>query len=450
MQKVKKEYSLFTAVSMIIGIVIGSGIFFKADDILTYTGGNVFLGILVFIIAAISIVFGSLTVCQLALRTNEAGGVITYMEQSWSKSLSGSFGWFYSIIYMPTLVVVVSWVAGIYICQLFGINSTLNTQCLIGFIAMVVIFAINIYAKKLGDILQISSTVLKLIPLVFLAFAGIMLGRPANVTSTAIVANSSSFGFIAAIVPIAFAFDGWIISTSIAHEVKDAKRTLPLALAISPIIILCLYSAYLIGISALLGPSYILSHADSHLYDAANMLLGTVGANIILTFVVISVLGTVNGVVIGIMRMPYSLACRSYFPQSEKVAKIDEKLDIPVHSAVISLIICTVWYVVHYFVMFFDLGFDISEIAIVMNYVFFIALYIAVMKLYKKGEISGKCKGLVFPILATIGSLIIFFGSIINVSGEGGSIINIQVAIFMLISLCIILASKKYCAKQDK
>lgn len=76
-----QKYGFFTAVTMITGIVIGSGIFFKSDNILEYTNGNVTLGILVFVIAAFAIIFGSLTISQLARRTDKPGGLITYVEE---------------------------------------------------------------------------------------------------------------------------------------------------------------------------------------------------------------------------------------------------------------------------------------------------------------------------------------------------------------------------------
>ena len=79
--KQQEHYGLFTATAMIIGIVIGSGIFFKSDDVLTYTGGNVGLGVLVFIIGAFSIIFGSLTLTELSVRTKSSGGIISYYEE---------------------------------------------------------------------------------------------------------------------------------------------------------------------------------------------------------------------------------------------------------------------------------------------------------------------------------------------------------------------------------
>ena len=81
METQKREYSLFTAVAMIVGIVIGSGIFFKSDDMLAYTGGNVGLAVLIFCIASFTIIFGSLCFSQLAARTDKPGGPITYYNE---------------------------------------------------------------------------------------------------------------------------------------------------------------------------------------------------------------------------------------------------------------------------------------------------------------------------------------------------------------------------------
>ena len=84
----KNEYGLFTAIAMIEGIVIGSGIFFKSDNILVATGGSVALGVLVFCIAAIAIILGSLTITQLASRSSKEGGLIAYAEEHYNKSTS--------------------------------------------------------------------------------------------------------------------------------------------------------------------------------------------------------------------------------------------------------------------------------------------------------------------------------------------------------------------------
>lgn len=446
-----KQYNIFSAISMIIGIVIGSGIFFKIDDVLKFTGGSVLLGVLVFVISAISIVFGSLSIAQLAFLTDKSGGVITYMEQTWSKAFSGSFGFFHTLIYYPTLIVVISWVSGIYFPMLIGTKSTLEMQCILGVVAITILFITNVYAKRIGDYIQISSTIIKIIPLILIAFSGIFFGKLQNITIEPIINNTPKFAFISAIVPIAFSFDGWIVSTSISHEVKNAKKTLPIALVISPLFILIVYSLYLIGISAILGADLIMELGDEYVYVASTILWGEVGAKLILTFVLISVLGAVNGMIIGLIRMPYALAERGIFPFEKEISKIDKELNTPVNSAKIAYLICIIWYCIHYFVRKYDIlaGSDVSEIAIVVSYVFYIALYIAVIKLYKKGVIKGAIKGVVCPLLALIGSVVIFLGSIIDATSKN-SYINIKTVIFMIISLVIIKISYNYCKIKGK
>ena len=124
----EKDYGLFTTIAMIVGVVIGSGIFFKSDNILIATNGSIALGVLVFCIAAIAIIFGSLTISELAARNSEAGGLIAYAEQSYNKSIACAFGWFQTFLYFPTLIAVVAYVAGIYICLLFGVEWFIRTS----------------------------------------------------------------------------------------------------------------------------------------------------------------------------------------------------------------------------------------------------------------------------------------------------------------------------------
>lgn len=445
-KEIKQQYNIATALCMIIGIVIGSGIFFKSDDILNYTGGNVMLGILVFVVAAIAIIFGGLSIAQLAARTDKAGGVITYMEDAWSKPLSGALGWFHTLVYYPTLIVIVSWVAGVYICLLFGIDATFRLECMIGVLITFLTFLLNLYAAKIGNIVQISTTIIKLIPLILIAVLGLCMGESSNITSSAVIEGASSMGFIAAIVPIAFAFDGWIIATSMSHEIKNGKKNVPLALIAAPVFIVIVYSLYLAGISAVVGPDQVVALGNAHVDVAANALFGPLGAKFVLTTVVISVIGTVNGLVMGAIRMPYSLAVRNMCPNAIKVSRIDDLLDVPYESGKVSLKIVAVWYVIHYFVMKYELlmGSDVSELAIVMNYVCYIALYVAVIRLYKAGEIKNVFTGIINPVMAIVGSCIIFAGSAIAITDQGVGI-NYKALLFMAMSVGILVAAYKYC-----
>ncbi len=134
MEQNNKRYGLFTAIAMIIGICIGSGIFFKSDNVLVATGGSVALGAFVFALSAIAIVFGGLAMGQLASLTDKPGGIFTYFEQFASPRWACAFGWFQVFVYYPAITIVVSWVVGIYGSILFNIQASLEEQILIGLV----------------------------------------------------------------------------------------------------------------------------------------------------------------------------------------------------------------------------------------------------------------------------------------------------------------------------
>lgn len=412
----KRRYGLFTAITMIIGIVIGSGIFFKADNVLSYTNGNVLLGIIIFCVAAIAIIFGSLTISQLATRTDKPGGVIAYTEEFVGIGASCAFGWFQTFLYLPTLAAVVAWVSGIYISQLFGLTITLERTTLIGVMCLTILFIINTLSAQAGGYFQNSSMIIKMIPLLIIAIVGLSFGNTTELIAEDVVGfgqAKAAGGWLAAFAPIAFSFDGWIIATTICNEIRNSKRNLPLALTISPLLILLAYVMYFVGITALLGPETVLEQGDGSAFLAATKLFGNIGAKFILIFVVISVLGTVNGITLGFIRMPYSLAIRNMLPGSEILKKENKRLaGMPLNSAIFAYALSMFWMGIHYITQKLGMKGDVSEIAIGVSYLNFIVLYFAVMRLAKQGQIKGVVKGYVIPILACIGSLVIISGSV--------------------------------------
>ena len=78
--QLEKRYGLFTAICMVVGIVIGSGVFFKAQDILKYTGGNMLLGILAWLIGGVVMVICAFNFANFATKYLKVNGVVDYAE----------------------------------------------------------------------------------------------------------------------------------------------------------------------------------------------------------------------------------------------------------------------------------------------------------------------------------------------------------------------------------
>ena len=404
------QYGLSTAIAMIVGIVIGSGIFFKSDNILIATGGNVPLGIVLFILAALGIVFGSLTIAQLAGTTEATGGVIAYFEEAWGPQVAAAFGWFQVFIYFPTLTAVIGWVLGTYISDFFHLGSSLLQQCLLGALLIVLLFLLNITAARLGGLLQNASALIKLLPLVLVAAAGLIFGD-STVLSAPLAHPAASSGWLSAVGPVAFSFDGWIIATAISHEIKNAKRNLPLALVCAPLVILVVYIAYFLGICALLGPQTIMNLGDSHVALAAHEVFGPLGGKLIMVFIIISVLGTLNGIILGSIRLPHALAQRHMLPASRCFCQLNDHFGTPLYSAWLALALALLWLLLHFITQSgaFLPNSDISETFIIISYVLYMALYGKVIAHWRLKRQSSLFFGLIAPILAIIGSLFILY-----------------------------------------
>ena len=412
----KKRYGLITSITMITGIVIGSGIFFKSDDVLRYTNGNMLLGIVVFAIAAIAIIFGSLTISQLAARIDTPGGIIGYMETFVNRRMAGAAGWFQMFLYFAPIIAVVAWVTGLYMCQLFHIEATTKNSSMIAVIALLVIFGMNAISAALGGTFQNIAMIIKIIPLVIFAITGILWGNPMEIAQNdfnTISHTAISSSWIAAFAPIAFSYDGWSVATTICHEIKNSKKNLPLAMIIAPIVVLACYLLYFVGITSLVGVNAVIEQGNDSVYTAANQIFGGVGAKLILIFVIISVLGTLNGLVLAFIQLPYSLAIRKMLPCSNILTKQSKHFGhMPVYSALIAFGLCLFWVLINYITQVNAIPGDVSEVPVCLSYVLFAVLYITVMKLRKQGEIKGNMMGYIVPGFAILGSIIIVGGTI--------------------------------------
>ena len=335
-QEKTRRFGLLMSIAMIVGIVIGSGIFFKADDILIQTNGNVLMGCLVLLFGAIGIIFGGITISEWAKLTDDAGGLIVYAEKAFGRVFAFLLGWFQSTVYFPALVAIVAFVASNYTVALFPqLNVSGSGVWLVSLIYLLLIYIMNIMSSKLSEFFQTSSMFIKLIPLFLIAIFGLIFGDPSGLSSHAITlpVMMSSTG---AIVAVAFSYDGWAIAPAIGHEIKNSKRNLPIALIISPLITLIVYVSYFVGISLLIGPKEIMQMGDLAFAAAAEKLFGPVGQKLMLITVIISVLGTLNGLVVANIRAPYFLALRKELPYRKKISHLHPSFNFSLFSVMLS------------------------------------------------------------------------------------------------------------------
>lgn len=417
MENQKRTYGLVTAIAMIIGIVIGSGIYFKVDDILTFTGGNLTLGLLVLTIGASNIIFGSLSLTELANKDTRSGGVIAYIEHYMSPTIAAGFGWFQAFVLMPSVVAIVAWVSALYTGILFNWNLSFEQQILLGAAYILLFSAINLYSRKLGAIVQSLSTFVKLLPLFVIAIAGLFWTEPLPSIPdgfSEVTINPTTFGWLAALLPLSFAYEGWVYVTSLAPEFKHPERDLKRALVLGPIIILITYLAFFYGMTRILGAPFILATGDKAITFALTTLFGERVGNAAMVVVIISIMGVLNGMILAGFRLPQALSEKKML-RSKHLEKIDPRFQLSIGSSLLYMGVSLFWLAAHWITQVTGIlqGTDISEIAIVFNYICYIALYVLVIHLYKRGTIQSKFTGLIAPIIATLGSSLVVVGSLL-------------------------------------
>ena len=268
----------------------------------------------------------------------------------------------------------------------------------------------NALSPKLSGKFQVSATVIKLIPIVLLAIVGTTIGTfngvlPQNFVTTVSdpVGGSTGSGLFAAIVATVFAYEGWIVATSINAELKNPKRNLPIALVVGSLIVVVAYVLYYIGVAGGASNADLMEHGAT---TAFINVFGTIGGKLLDVCVVVSCLGTLNGLMVAETRGMYVIAEKKEGPKPHTFSQVDGATNMTTNSAIWGLLLSAAWLVYFYGAnlapdggWFGIFNFDSSELPIITIYALYIPMFIAWMK---KEKAIGAFKRFVLPIASII------------------------------------------------
>ena len=425
--QLNKKYGLLTAICTVVGTVIGSGVFFKAEKILTETGGNLPVGILAWIIGGLIMVACAYAFSILATKHEKVSGIVDYAEALVGKKYAYFMGWFLAILYYPTLTSVLAWVSARYLCVF--INGFLpedaqlsiaGPQCMtVAGVLLVCVFVMNTLAPKIAGKFQVSATFIKLIPLFLMAIVGTIKGLTnglliENFTTVVNEDISTASGLFKAVVATAFAYEGWICATSLNAELRDAKKNLPKALVIGTLIIVGVYITYYIGLAGGIKNEVIMAGGEAGARIAFSAVFTKFAGTLLFLFVVISCLGTLNGLTLGCSRAFHAIASRNVGPKPEIFKQIDPATNMPSNSSTMGLLISALWLLFFYGSQldtpwFGPFSFDSSELPIITTYAMYLPIFVSMLI---KGKDYGFLKGRIAPILAIIGSIFMVIAAI--------------------------------------
>lgn len=447
----EKRYNLLTAIAMVVGTVIGSGVFFKAEVVLKNTGGNLMIGVLSWLIMGLVMIICTYTFGIVAGNYEGADGLVAFTRASCGKTYAYYVGWFMTVVYYPTLTSVLCWLPARYFGVLIGGevwgNPTSAPVMTLSVAFMVATYAMNALAPKVAGKFQISTTAIKLIPLLLMAVVGTIVG----LTNGQITYNFSNIvdpsvapttGLFAGVVALSFAYEGWICATAIGSELKDAKRNLPRALIIGAIIVVAVYVAYYIGLAGALDSAIMMENGQEGAKLAFQNIFGKVGGAAIFVFVVISCWGTCNGLTMSVCRGMYDLAVDSESDKLKMFKNIDPSTGMPANSAVVGLLVTGLWLVYFYGANLAPAGwfgpfcFDSSELPIITLYLLYIPIFLKLMSLQNLKGFNRY----VMPVLAVLCSLFMCFACIYTY--------KIKVLFYLIVFAVIMLAGAFFKGKK--
>lgn len=476
--KLEKRYGLLTAICMVVGIVIGSGVFFKAQTILEKTEGDMPLGIIAWIIGGAIMICCILAFSEMAQKVERINGVVDYAEATVGHKYAYLVGWFMSTIYYPGMTSVLAWLSAryllVFICSVnpnFALHIAASEggcvygpECLVlACFFLIGSYAINALSPKISGKFQVSTTFIKLIPLLLMAVVGTIYGlthHMAGAASPILVENfktasGSSAALFVAVCSTAFAYEGWVIATSINAELKNAKRNLPIALLVGGAVIMAVYVFYYIGIA---GGASVETLRREGASVAFTHVFGNILGNILNLFVAISCMGTLNGLMLGSTRGFYSIAVRGYGPAPKTFSELSETTNMPTNSSIFALLVCAFW-LVYFFganlapkPWFGFFSFDSSELPIITIYAFYIPIFVFFMK--KARELSP-FKRFVLPLLAIAGSVFMIVAAIYAhgivpyQAAQVEGLFRLPVLFYLIVFALIMLIGLRFTGKKD-
>ena len=417
MEELKPKYSLLTAICLVVGIVVGTGVFFKASTVLSEVDGNLTLAILAWTIGGIIMLISGINFANISLTYGNIHSMADFAKVTVGKRYGFIVGIFAKYIYFPAMTSTVAFVVGMYFCEVCGLTGgafPFNMYVfLFAFIFLVILTLVNLLAPLIASKIQISTTVIKLIPLLLMGLVGVIIGLINNTLEQNFASgslSSSGNGFFAAICVTAFSYEGWICATNIGGEIKNKNRNLPLALFIGTSLVMFIYILYNIGISGAILTENLLGQASSSegVKQAFANLFGSSIAKILIVIVLISAIGTLNGLIMGNSRTSYALAINEHGLWPHKMKAVN-KANVPLFSTIMGFILASLWLLYYYFSQTNSLAngtgfpFDSSELPIITTYLLYIPIYICFAR--KNAKLSFM-KRFILPLGGLISALI--------------------------------------------
>jgi APA family basic amino acid/polyamine antiporter len=333
------------AISIVVGIVIGTGIFLVPHEMMAATG-RVSTVYAVWIIGGLLSLFGAMSYAEVAALRPRVGGEYAFIREAYGDLPAFLFTWTWVTIAKPASIATIA--AGLMrILGSFSALSFLSQPAFahlywsqVAAIAVTwLITALNIVSTRESANVQTALTLLKILLIVGIAvvcFASLRHGSLHNLTTTYLGAHGGLTGFMTALIAALWAYDGWSDVSQLAGEIRDPQRSMPLALIGGVFIVAALYILIQTAIQYIL-PATTIALSDRPASDALRVVAGSAGAALVTIGMTVSICATLVGSSLSGARVPFAAARDHLFPRS--LAAIHPRFQTPSASLILQAVL---------------------------------------------------------------------------------------------------------------
>lgn len=306
MVELARRLGLFDATMLVMGGIVGSGIFINPYVVATQVHSTgLILG--AWAVGGVVALLGALVYAELAARRPEAGGQYAYLRDAYHPAVAFVYGWALLLVTQSGGMAAVAVTFARYFLEITRVPVS---EGWIAALALGSLTVVNCLGVRAGSNLQSSLMVLKILAIAAMVGLGFVLARPAG--ASAVVAGDSAVSFGAAMTPVLFAYGGWQTTTFCSAEMKDSRRDLPRALLIGVVGVIALYVSVAWVCVRVLGPAGL---AATHTPASAVMraALGETGARFIALGIAVSTFGFLSQGMLTAPRVYFAMASDGVF-----------------------------------------------------------------------------------------------------------------------------------------
>ncbi len=401
--QLKKSIGFWTATSIVVGIVIGSGVFVKPGLVLKQAGSST-QALLAWVLGGVMTIAAGLTIAEVASRIPKTGGIYSYIEEVYGERLGFLSGWVLTFLYGPGLMGALSLYFATLLQPFFVYDSALIKTVAISTLSFLAL--INIAGVKYGGYIQTSTALIKLIPIFAILFYGLATGEKDIFSAINVDPMTISFG--SAVLSTLWAYDGWILVGNVAGEMKDAKKILPKAIIIGLSVVLVAYLGVNTALLKVLSAERIAELNTNSAGVAAEVLFGDWGGKLLSIGILISIFGCLNGAVLSSPRVPYAVSTKGDLKYCGWLGKVHPSFQTPINAIILQALVAIA-------MIMLASPDQITDFAIFSVYIFYTLAFFAIFILRKKQPSHEGYRTPLYPVvplIAVVSSLYILINTV--------------------------------------